>query len=54
MGDFYVSDELTVPTIDEIKRARSLAMVLPDDVVGHATLIATTLMAGSEDDGLAS
>jgi len=51
MGDSYVDEELTVPTIDEIKRARSLAMVLPDDVVGHTTLISTTLMAGREGDG---
>ena len=49
MGNDYIS-ELTPPTGEEIRNARSLAAVLPQDVVAQAMLIATTLCAGTEDD----
>lgn len=42
MGDSYVNEEFTVPTIKEIRQARPLAAVPPDDVVRHATLTTTT------------
>jgi hypothetical protein len=38
------------PTIEEISNARPLVMVLPHDVLTHATLIAATLCAAPEDD----
>jgi hypothetical protein len=54
MGDDYADEEFAVPTANEIRQARPLAMVLPEDVMRHATLIATTLLAGSGDDKSAS
>ena len=48
MGSSYVEEEFVVPVASEIQDARPLAMVLPDDVVQHATLIAAMLVAGVE------
>src|ERR1700680_1044113 len=42
--------ELTPPTTEEIRNARPLATVLPQDALTHAMLIAATLCAGTEDD----
>ena len=42
--------ELTPPTTEEIRNARPLATVLPQDALTHAMLIAVTLCAGTEDD----
>ena len=42
------------PTTKEIRNARPLAAVLPQDVMTHATLVATTIFAGAEDDRAAS
>jgi hypothetical protein len=50
MGDEYV-DELLVPQPEEIRRARPLAAVLPSDVIAHAALLATALIAGSYASG---
>lgn len=46
-------EQFGVPTADEIRAARPLAMVLPEDVMRHATLIATSLAMScrDEDDG---
>jgi len=52
MGSCYVEDEFAVPTFEEIKNARPLAVIVPHDIVRHATLIATTLVAGMEHDRL--
>lgn len=38
------------PSTEEIRNARPLAAVLPDDVMIHAILVATTVLAGAEDD----
>lgn len=54
MGNDYIENDLMSPTTEEIMKARPLAMVLPEDVVTHATLIATTLCASTEDDRSAS
>ncbi len=53
MGNDYIS-ELTPPTAEEIRNARPLATVLPQDALIHAVLIAATLCAGTEDDRAAS
>src|SRR5271165_1162967 len=44
MGNDYVT-ELTPPTTKEIRNARPLATVLPQDALTHAMLIAATLCA---------
>src|ERR1700683_122489 len=49
MGNDYII-ELTPPTAEEIRNARPLATVLPQDVLTHVVLIAATLCAGAEDD----
>ena len=49
MGNDYIA-ELTPPTTEEIMNARSLATVIPHDVLTHAMLIAVTLCARTEDD----
>jgi hypothetical protein len=54
MGDWYVRDEFLVPMTAEIQNAKPLTMVLPPDVVEHALLIATMLVAGAEDNRKAS
>jgi hypothetical protein len=53
MGNDYII-ELTPPTTEEIRNARPLATVLPQDALIHAMLIAATLCAGTEDDRAAS
>jgi hypothetical protein len=45
MGNDYII-ELTPPTTEEIRNARLLATVLPDDALTHAVLIAAILCAG--------
>jgi hypothetical protein len=54
MGNDYIENDFMSPTTEEITKARPLAMVLPEDVVTHATLIAATVCAGTEDDRTAS
>ncbi|MBZ5658030.1 MAG: hypothetical protein LAO56_22440 [Acidobacteriia bacterium] len=49
MGNDYIS-ELTPPTTEEIRNARPLATVLPQDALTHVMLIAVTLCARTEDD----
>ncbi len=49
MGKDYII-ELTPPTTEEIRNARPLATVLPQDALTHVMLIAATLCAGTEDD----
>ena len=49
MGNDYMS-EFTSPTTEEIRNARPLATVLPQDALTDAMLIAATLCAGTEDD----
>jgi hypothetical protein len=54
LGNDYIENDLMSPTTEEIMKARPLAMVLPEDVVTNATLIAASLCAGTEDDRAAS
>ena len=49
MGKDYII-ELTPPTTEEIRNARPLATVLPQDALTHAMLIAATVCAAREDD----
>ncbi len=53
MGKDYIS-ELTPPTIEEIRNARPLATVLPQDAITHVMLIAAAVGGGTEDDGAVS
>ncbi len=50
MGNGYIENDLLRPTIEEIKNARPLAMVLPQDVLNHAALITATLCADTQGD----
>jgi len=54
LGNDYIENDFMSPTTEEIMKARPLAMVLPKDVVTHATAIAATLCANTEDDRAAS
>jgi len=49
MGAAYSQDEFSIPTVDEIRKALPLSMVLPNDVVQEVTPIATTLIGGAHD-----
>ena len=49
MGKDYII-ELTPPTTGEIRNARPLATVLPQDALAHAMLIAATVCADRKDD----
>ena len=49
MGKDYII-ELTPPTAEEIRNARPLATVLPQDALTHAMLIAATVCAGRKND----
>jgi hypothetical protein len=49
MGNDYIS-EFTPPTTEEIKNARPLATVLPQDALTHAMLIVVALCARTEDN----
>ena len=50
LGDDYIENDFTSPTTEEIRNARPIAAVLPQDVMTHATLVATTIFAGAEDN----
>ena len=50
MGECYVENDLVVPSISEISRARPIAKVVPGDVLYRATLIATSLCSGIFDE----
>ena len=47
LGDSYIREDLKVPTTAEIVKARPLSSVLSSDVLGHAALIATSLVEGT-------
>jgi hypothetical protein len=49
MGSDYIENDFTSPTTEEIRNARPLVAVLPEDIVLRATLIASALCAGTED-----
>jgi hypothetical protein len=54
LGNDYIENDFMYPSTEEIRNARPLAAVLPQDVMTHATLVATTVLAGAEDDRAAS
>ena len=54
LGSDCVENDFAPPTIEGIRNARPLAAVLPQDVMAHATLAATTVVAGVQDDRAAS
>jgi len=49
LGDDYIKNDFMSPTTEKILNPRPLAAVLPQDVMTHATLVATTIFAGAED-----
>ena len=54
MVNDYIENDFMSPTTEEIMKARPLAMVVPEDAVTHATLVAASLCAGTELDRTAS
>jgi hypothetical protein len=48
MGSDYIENDFVSPTTEEIRNARPLVAVLPEDIVSRATLIASVLCAGTE------
>lgn len=40
LGNDYIENDFMSPTTEEIRNARPLAAVLPEDVMTHATLVA--------------
>jgi hypothetical protein len=46
MGSDYIENDFMSPTTEEIRNARPLVAVLPEDIVSRATLIASVLCAG--------
>jgi hypothetical protein len=50
LGNDYIENDFMYPSTEEIRNASPLAAVLPQDVMSHATLVATTVFAGTEDD----
>jgi len=50
MGNDYIENDLLSPTTEEIKDARPLAMILPQDVLDHAALITATQCADTQGD----
>jgi hypothetical protein len=48
MGSDYIENDFMSPTTEEIRNARPLVVVLPEDIVSRATLIASALCAGTE------
>ena len=54
LGNDYIENDFGPPTTEDIRNARPLAEVLPQDVMTHATLVATIVNAGPGDDRAAS
>jgi hypothetical protein len=54
MGSDYIENDFMSPTTEEIRNARPLAAVLPEDIVIRATLIASAICAGAVGDPLGS
>jgi hypothetical protein len=50
MGNDYIENDLLSPTTEEIKDARPLGMVLPQDVLNHAAPITAILCADTQGD----
>ncbi len=50
LGSDYIENDFMYPSTEEIRNARPLVAVLPEDLMSHATLVATTVFARAEDD----
>jgi hypothetical protein len=51
LGNDYIENDFMAPTNEEIRNARPLQTILPDDVLIRAVVfIATSIRAGAEDD----
>jgi hypothetical protein len=50
LGNDYIENDFMLPTTDEIRNARPLQTILPEDVLIRAVLIATSICVGAEDD----
>jgi hypothetical protein len=48
MGSDYIENDFMSPTTEEIRNARPLMAVLPEDILSRATLIASVLCAGTD------
>ena len=49
MGEWYIENDFVVPSTAEIRRARPISQVVPEDVLGRAILIATSLCSGMSE-----
>ena len=54
MGSDYIENDFMSPTTEEIRNARPLVAVLPEDILSRATLIALAICAAAECDPLGS
>ena len=54
MGSDYIENDFMSPTTEEIRNARPLVAVLPEDIVSRVTLIASDICAGAKGDPLGS
>jgi hypothetical protein len=54
MGSDYIENDFMLPTTEEIRNARPLVAVLPEDIVIRATLIASLVCAAAEGEPLGS
>lgn len=50
MGGDYVENDFMSPITEEIRNARPLVEVLPEDIMSRATLIASAVCAAAEGD----
>ena len=54
LGNDYIENDFMAPTNEEIRNARPLQTILPEDVLSRAVIIATSICVGAEDDRAAS
>jgi hypothetical protein len=54
LGNDYIENDFMLPTNEEIRNARPLQTILPEDVLIRAVLIATSICVGAENDRAAS
>ena len=47
LGNEYIENDLISPTIDEIRDARPLAVVLPDNIMARVSLVAATVCSSA-------
>jgi hypothetical protein len=53
LGNDYIENDFMAPTNEEIRSARPLQTILPEDVlIRDVVLIATSICVGAEDDPL--